>query len=492
MNDEFNRPDFIEQPKPSEETNVFSVDETVTQTGSPEGPVEEAAVEPSEPKSQAVTDQPEMDQPETDRYGEPPGHTGRIRYSEPDDYRYTAGEPSRSRRGLFGTLSMVLIGAILGSALTMASGWYLINEKGLLRTVAGNTVPGSTVTGQTTGKIITAPPAETGETSENQVAAVVTPSVVGITTRTQVSSLPFFGQDGSNYVEGVGSGVILSSDGYIVTNSHVVDNGDAGDIRIIFADETSAPGEVIWSDAALDLAIVKTDRNDLEPVVIGSSEAVKVGDKAIAIGNPLGLDLQSTLTSGYISGLDRSITVEGGATMSGLIQTDAAINEGNSGGALLNTAGQLIGINTAKAGGTASGIGFAIPIDTVKPIIEKVISDGDFKSVYLGVTGMNVGTIRAQGQPLDFEGDSGVFIMEVMRGTAAAEAGLKSEDVITRIEDHEIDGMTDLKKALLNYKVGDKVKVTYYRGKSEKTTDLTFAQDSSTIEDFFNQEDTQP
>ena len=429
------------------------------------------------------------DDPEAARAVEPSVHPARNRYSEPDDYRYPVAESSRPRRGLFGTLSMVLIGAILGSALTMASGWYLINEKGLLRT---QTVAGSTVAGQTTGKIITAPAAETGETSENQVAAVVTPSVVGITTRTQVSSLPFFGQNGTNYVEGVGSGVILSLDGYIVTNSHVVDNGDAGDIRIVFADETSAPGEVIWSDAALDLAIVKTDRKDLEPVTIGSSEAVKVGDKAIAIGNPLGLDLQSTLTSGYISGLDRSITVEGGATMSGLIQTDAAINEGNSGGALLNSAGQLIGINTAKAGGTASGIGFAIPIDTVKPIIEKVIADGDFKSVYLGVTGMNVGTIRAQGQTLEYEGESGVFIMEVMRGTAAAEAGLESEDVITRIEDHDIDGMTDLKKALLNYKVGDKVQVTYFRGNSEQTTDLTFAQDSSTIEDFFNQEDTQP
>ncbi len=484
MNDEFNRPDYFEKPEPAEETNKFSVDDTVSENLSPADSGEGTTFESKGPEVQAM-----KDNPETARAVEPSVHPVRNRYSEPDDYRYPVAETSRPRRGLFGTLSMVLIGAILGSALTMASGWYLINEKGLLRT---QTVAGSTVAGQTTGKIITAPAAQTGETSENQVAAVVTPSVVGITTRTQVSSLPFFGQNGSNYVEGVGSGVILSSDGYIVTNSHVVDNGDAGDIRIVFADETSAPGEVIWSDAALDLAIVKTDRTDLEPVIIGSSEAVKVGDKAIAIGNPLGLDLQSTLTSGYISGLDRSITVEGGATMSGLIQTDAAINEGNSGGALLNSAGQLIGINTAKAGGTASGIGFAIPIDTVKPIIEKVIADGDFKSVYLGVTGMNVGTIRAQGQTLEYEGESGVFIMEVMRGTAAAEAGLESEDVITRIEDHDIDGMTDLKKALLNYKVGDKVQVTYFRGNSEKTTDLTFAQDSSTIEDFFNQEDTQP
>src|SRR5690606_26558186 len=152
-----------------------------------------------------------------------------------------------------------------------------------------------------------------------------------------------------------GSGVILSSDGYIVTNSHVVDNGEAGNITVVFDDQTTAPAEVLWSDAALDVAIVKVSKAGLSPVTIGSSEAVKVGDKAIAIGNPLGLDLQSTLTSGYISGLDRSITIQSGGTMSGLIQTDAAINEGNSGGALLNAAGQLIGINTAKAGGGTSG-----------------------------------------------------------------------------------------------------------------------------------------
>ncbi|NLB23272.1 MAG: PDZ domain-containing protein [Clostridium sp.] len=396
---------------------------------------------------------------------------------------------NRKGRGFLGTLAMVLIGAVLGSALTMASGNYFFGENSLVnnnKTITGNAVAQQS---KPAPLIVTAPPADTGVTPENKVASEVTPSVVGITTRTKVQQPLFFGQGGeSGYVDGVGSGVIVSADGYIVTNAHVVDNGDATQIQVVFSDETTANGEVLWSDAALDLAIVKTDRTGLIPVEIGSSDAVKVGDKAIAIGNPLGMDLQSTLTSGYVSGLDRSITIQTGGTMSGLIQTDAAINEGNSGGALLNSAGQLIGINTAKAGGSVSGIGFAIPIDTARPIISKVMSEGTFKSVYIGITGLNVAIVKAQDQTLNYDGSHGVYVMEVMKGTAAAEAGLQSLDIITAIDDHVVNGMTDLKKALLNYQVGDEVEITYYRNNQKVTTSLVFAQDSSNIEEFQNQE----
>lgn len=395
-------------------------------------------------------------------------------------------------RGLLGTLSMVLIGAVLGSGITLASGNYFFNNNGsVLRNTNSVTANQAASTNTATSRsIITAPPADTGVTPENLVAEKVTPSVVGITTETTVQQPSFFG-GGSGIIEGVGSGVIVSEDGYIVTNSHVVDNGDAKNIKVVFSDESSVDGKVLWSDAALDLAIVKVNKTGLTPVEIGSSDRIKVGDKAIAIGNPLGLDLQSTLTSGYISGLDRSITLQSGGTMSGLIQTDAAINEGNSGGALLNAAGQLIGINTAKAGGGTSGIGFAIPIDTAKIIIEKVMTSGSFDSVYLGVTGMNVAAVKAQKADLNFSGDDGVYIIEVMSGTAASSAGLQANDIITAIDDHAVTGMTDLKKALLNYQVGDTVTVTYYRNNSQKTTQLKFAQDSSNIQQFTKPESTQ-
>ncbi|MFB0958022.1 MAG: trypsin-like peptidase domain-containing protein [Clostridiaceae bacterium] len=415
---------------------------------------------------------------------------GKAGFSRAATFEYQEVSPSPGKgRGLMGTLAMVLVGAVLGSGITMASGRYLFGSEDVVRQQSTVSVNQALSTSTSPSKILTAPPAETGVTAENQVAQAVTPSVVGITTKTKVSQPSFFGSGGSGYVEGVGSGVILSSDGYIVTNSHVVDNGEAGNITVVFNDQTTAPAEVLWSDAALDVAIVKVSKAGLSPVTIGSSEAVKVGDKAIAIGNPLGLDLQSTLTSGYISGLDRSITIQSGGTMSGLIQTDAAINEGNSGGALLNAAGQLIGINTAKAGGGTSGIGFAIPVDTIKPIIEKVMAEGSFKSVYLGVTGMNVASIKAQDETINFDGTEGVYIMDVMDGTAAAQAGLKSGDIVTKIDSYPIQGMTELKKALLNYQVGDEVTVTYFRDNKEKSTSLRFAQDSSNIENFFNQQE---
>lgn len=411
--------------------------------------------------------------------------------------QYDAGaEDRKSRRnGLLSTLAMVLIGAILGSAITLGSGRFIFGGNG--STVIQNPVGDSGRSDSDwTSSIVTAPPADVGTTPENLIAEHVTPSVVGITTQTRVNTAEagpfFFGfQDSDSVVQGVGSGVIVTEDGYILTNSHVVSNGEAEKIQVIFSDGTSVEGEVLWNDSTLDLAIVKADATGLTPVEIGSSDLVRVGDKAIAIGNPLGMDLQSTLTSGYISGLERSISLPDGGVMSGIIQTDAAINKGNSGGALLNSAGQLIGINTAKAGGSASGIGFAIPIDTAKPIIEKVMTDGSFQSVYLGLAGVDAQTVRAMGEELDYDGD-GVYIMEIMAGTAADEAGLKVHDIITGIDGKPFSGMTELKKILLSYEVGDTVEVTYVRENQEDTVELTFAQDSSNIDEYSTRPETTP
>ena len=158
-----------------------------------------------------------------------------------------------------------------------------------------------------------------------------------------------------SYAEGVGSGVIISEDGYILTNSHVVSDGKAENISVILANQESYEGSLVWHEPSMDLAIVKIEAKGLKPIELGDSDELVVGEKAIAIGNPLGMDLQSTLTSGYISGLDRSITISNGLAMDNLIQTDASINSGNSGGALINSKGQLIGINTAKA--SADNIG---------------------------------------------------------------------------------------------------------------------------------------
>ena len=167
---------------------------------------------------------------------------------------------------------------------------------------------------------------------------------------------------------GVGTGIIVDSNGYILTNSHVISDGQAKTVNVLFSDGSTIDGEVYWYDSQLDLAIVKVNKTGLTAAELGDSDKVQIGDISIAIGNPYGLDLAGTVTQGIISGLDRTIETEQG-TMTGLLQTDASINSGNSGGPLLNQNGQVIGVNTAKAS-QGEGLGFAIPINTAKPIVE--------------------------------------------------------------------------------------------------------------------------
>lgn len=305
---------------------------------------------------------------------------------------------------------------------------------------------------------------------ENAVAKKTTPSVVGITTLALEENILF--QQGESLTEGIGSGVIVSTDGYILTNSHVIRDGQANSIEVVFNDGEKAKAELLWNDTTLDLAVIKADRTGLTPVEIGDSEDVTVGDKAIAIGNPLGMDLQSTLTSGYISGLNRSITLANGMQMDGFIQTDAAINPGNSGGALLNAEGKLVGINTAKAG-EGEGIGFAIPINLAMPIVDQIVQTGAYEPVLLGISGIDVGRYKmAVGQDLPV--NEGVVIMEVQNNSPADAAGLQRGDIITAIDDYKTPNMNQLKKALITHKKGDEVVLKVYRGDNEETINLKF------------------
>jgi len=300
------------------------------------------------------------------------------------------------------------------------------------------------------------------------------PSVVGITTttidRNNIFAIPTQSQ-------GVGTGVIVDANGYILTNSHVVSDGQAVDVNVSFNDGSTTSGKVIWNDAQLDLAMVKVDKNGLQPAELGDSDKVRIGDIAIAIGNPLGLEFQKSVTQGIISGLDRTIQTSSstsgtGNTMTGLMQTDASINPGNSGGPLLNERGQVIGINTAKAS-QAEGLGFAIPINTAKSIVSEVISKGTFEKVTLGIKGTDVTTFEnSTGTKL--EADSGVYVAEVIADSSAQKAGIQAGDVIVKVGDTNITGMNDLNKALYKYSKGDSVKVTVNRGGSESTINVTF------------------
>ncbi len=305
---------------------------------------------------------------------------------------------------------------------------------------------------------------------ENAVAIKAIPSVVGITTST-ASNIPF---DSTSYIEGVGSGVIVSKDGYILTNSHVINDGNASSINVVFSDGEKVEAKLVWFDDTLDLAVVKVDEIGLSAIEFGNSDNVKVGDRAIAIGNPLGLDLQSTLTSGVISGLNRSITLESGASMDGLIQTDAAINGGNSGGALLNSEGKLIGINTAKAS-SGEGIGFAIPVNIARTIVDEIIKTGNFESVILGISGVDL-NIYEKYFELDTGADEGVAVMKVQDGSPASIGGIVPGDIITKIGSNKVKSMNDIRKTLLQYRIGDKVELEITRNGKQETMEIEFIE----------------
>lgn len=304
--------------------------------------------------------------------------------------------------------------------------------------------------------------------TENAVAKKSLDSVVGITTVGVQENMFFQGR----VVEGVGSGVVVSKDGYILTNAHVVQDGKAEKIEVLLTNGKKSSAKLLWYDTTLDLAVIKTDMTGLKPVEMGDSDKVQIGDKAIAIGNPLGLDLQSTLTSGYISGKDRTITLQNGLQMDGLMQTDAAINSGNSGGGLFDQEGKLIGINTAKA--SAEGIGFTIPINVAKTIVDNIVSGGSFEGVKLGISGVDVKTFQqATGQKLSI--DKGIYVVEVVRESSAQKAGVTRGDIITKVNGKEINTMSSLKKALLEVRPQQKGKITVYRDGNTKDLDIEFS-----------------
>ena len=224
----------------------------------------------------------------------------------------------------------------------------------------------------------------------------------------------------------------------------------------------------------IDLAIVKINTDEkLNAASLGDSDALSIGDTAIAIGNPISLQFSQTVTQGIISGLDRYVgAVSGGGYMTGLIQTDASINGGNSGGALLNAEGEVIGINTVKVQ-SAEGLGFSIPINFIKPIIKQVIETGKYKEMSMGMLTMNV-DVAAQVLNEKPSVDKGIFVYKVYDGSPAAAAGLEAGDIVTRIGKDQVSDNNALKSILYKYQVGDKVEIEYVRNGKKMTTEVSF------------------
>ena len=269
-----------------------------------------------------------------------------------------------------------------------------------------------------------------------------------------------------------GSGVIISADGYIVTNNHVVDGAD--ELMVTLNDNKEYSARIIGADATTDLALIKIDAKNLPAIQIANSDDVKIGEWVLAVGNPLGLN--NTVTAGIVSAKARSMNTGGVTSM---IQTDAAINQGNSGGALVNTAGALIGINAMLASPTGSniGYGFAIPTTIMNKVVDDIKKYGTVQRAMIGIQGSDVNTYvdseKEKGNEVDLGTMEGIYIAKVMDDGAAADAGLKEGDVITHIDGQKVTQFGELQGILAQKRPGDKINITYLRKKSKKTATLT-------------------
>ncbi len=290
----------------------------------------------------------------------------------------------------------------------------------------------------------------TGETeSLADMVARLSPSVVGIATR-------------QNGQQGIGSGVIVSADGYILTNHHVAAEG--AEVTLIFADGTKELASAVWSSQALDLAIVKAKGDSYPAAAMGSVEDVRVGEQVVAIGTPLALQFQHTVTGGIVSALNRTLQVPSGrstAFMEQLIQTDVAINPGNSGGPLLNQRGEVIGIVTVRVE-EAAGIGFAIPIDIARPIVEHFLADGSYVTPKMGAYLFDSEIARYYDANSTMT--TGLYVIDVEPGSAAQSAGIQTGDILLRADGRECRTLLDLRYVLFSHKVGETLELEVQRG----------------------------
>jgi Do/DeqQ family serine protease len=286
-----------------------------------------------------------------------------------------------------------------------------------------------------------------------------------------------------------GSGVIISEDGYIVTNNHVISDGDKGiasEITVTLHNRKTYKARVIGYDPNYDLAVLKIDGNNLPFMLYGNSDDVQLGQWVLAVGYPL--SLETTVTAGIVSAKGRTIGInsrQGQAPVESFIQTDAAVNQGNSGGALVNTSGQLIGINSAilAPSGTYAGYSFAIPVNLVKKVVSDIIQYGNVQRGYLGVSYLNQDLSEEQMKQMGINAnEDGVYVSAVAPDGAAQVAGIKRGDFITKINGSEVTNGLEMSSVLANYKPGDKVQVTYKRKGSEYTADVVLKKNPGNYE----------
>ena len=337
-------------------------------------------------------------------------------------------------------------------------------------------VSGTVKTNYETEKLSTRS-AEKVEKDTSKIIKDVTKSVVGVSKLEQNGNTIFL--ENSEKTLGLGSGIILSDNGYILSNEHV-SGGKYSNCFVTLENGKVYNGTVIWSDNNLDLSIIKISANGLEYINLGDSDNISLADDVYAIGNPIGIEFQRTITKGVISGINRTIkiseTENSGVYMEDLIQTDATINEGNSGGPLINKDGELIGINTVKIS-EAEGIGFAVPVNIIKPILERLIKTGKFEEAYLGIYGYDkevIPYLNSINSRLNIE--SGIYVASIQADGPLLNSEIQVGDIINSIDGIKINKMNDLRKYIYTKMPGDKVVLLIDRNGQNKEIEISLGE----------------
>jgi len=390
----------------------------------------------------------------------------------------------KNNKGTIKTLALVLVVSLVSSSL-VGLGLYSKFSNDLIKRTDTMSILGNKNNSTSSQLANTAASVSSSNLTVAQIAKKVGPSIIGIKITTKASNndnfFNMFGNFGDNNSQpqvAEASGIITSNDGYIMTNYHVVQNADPKSstanqtvMEVYFSNDKHVQAKFIGGDSYTDLAVIKVDMNNLPTATLGDSSKLNVGDPVIAIGNPLGLEFEGTVTTGVASALNR--TIESDSTSQKLIQTDAAINPGNSGGALLNSNGEVIGINSIKIAQTGvEGLGFAIPINEAKPIITQLMKNGKITGrSMVGITGEDITDSIAQ----TYNMHTGVYVVNVVSGSGAYKAGIKKSDIIVSLAGKEIKTMQDVNNIKNNYKSGDTVDIKVIRDKNEITLKLTFS-----------------
>ena len=415
--------------------------------------------------------QPEARAAEPETAGGAGGTTPPVQPVQPQT---GAKPPRKKKKGTGRRIARSAVALVLAAAMGFAGGFVGAKFGGSGKVVIQQVAPSSTASSSDSAdsSITAASSTGTGLTTE-QVADMVSPSVVVITTEQVVySQWSWYGQ---NQVEsGAGSGVIISSDGYILTCAHVVSG--ASNITVSIGDK-DYPATLVGEDTTSDIAVVKVDATGLTPATVGDSDNLKVGESVMAVGNPLG-ELGGTVTSGIVSALNRSVSIQGSSSVNtmSLIQMDASVSPGNSGGGLFNMNGELVGIVNAKSSDSdAEGLGFAIPVNDAVKVAQELLENGYVTGrPYLGISYYAVTDAQTAAQ-LGVNA-YGVYIVEVVKGGPADKAGLQAGDRIVSVDGSEVATQSDLGTLMQDHKAGDTIEITVARGGQMQTVNVTLGE----------------